>query len=146
MPPAPPMFSTTICCPRLSLTRGAMRRAATSTGPPAVNGTTMVTGRVGHSCAAAAAVNIIMVASASAVAFAIVNVVPDCRRERAAEDVRMPASVGGCGPACFDRVRPFYQFARDELGEIFRRTPFRRRDVEAQALQALVHPGKVERI
>ncbi len=72
MPPAPPMFSTTICWPRLSLTRGAMSRAATSTGPPAVNGTTMVTGRVGHSCAAAVAVSVITVASADAVTFAII--------------------------------------------------------------------------
>src|SRR4051794_2696957 len=146
MPPAPPMFSTTICCPRLSLTRGAMSRAATSTGPPAVNGTTIVTGRVGHSCAVAAAVNVIMVASANAVAFAIVNVVPDCRRERMDEDAWMPASIGGGGSARLDRVRPFYQFAWDELGEIFRRAPFRRCDVEAQAFQALMHPGKVERI
>ena len=58
----------------------------------------------------------------------------------------MPASIRGCGPARLHRVRPFYEFARNELGEIFRRAPFQRRDVEAQPLQAFVHPGKVERI
>ena len=52
----------------------------------------------------------------------------------------------GCGSARLDRVRPFYEFARDELGEIFRRAAFRRRDVQSQALQAFAHPRQVERV
>src|ERR1700716_2542339 len=58
----------------------------------------------------------------------------------------MPASIGARASACLDCVRPFYEFARDELGEICRGPAFRRRDIEAQALQALAHPGKVERV
>src|SRR3954468_12301829 len=58
----------------------------------------------------------------------------------------MRASIGGGGSARLDRVRPFYEFARDELGEIFRRAAFRRRDVQSQALQAFAHPRQVERV
>src|SRR5262245_3851127 len=57
MPPAPPMFSTTNCCPRISLTRCAMMRPSTSVVPPAAKGTTMVTGRDGQPCEFAASVN-----------------------------------------------------------------------------------------
>src|SRR3984885_14924563 len=48
MPPAPPTFSTTICCFKISPRRGRMPLPATSVGPPAANGTIIVTGRVGQ--------------------------------------------------------------------------------------------------
>src|SRR5262245_31949471 len=49
MPPAPPTFSTTTCWPSSSLMRCAMMRPMVSCGPPAANGMTIVTGRVGKS-------------------------------------------------------------------------------------------------
>src|SRR6185295_3379274 len=53
MPPAPLTFSMMICWPSSSDIGGAMMRAATSIGPPAGNGTTMVTVRTGQSSAQA---------------------------------------------------------------------------------------------
>ena len=47
MPPAPPTFSITTCWPSISLIRAPTTRPSTSVGPPAANGITMVTGRVG---------------------------------------------------------------------------------------------------
>ncbi len=64
MPPAPLMFSITTCLPIASLRYGDRMRPSVSTGPPAANGTTMVTGRVGQSwfcardCSAAAKVSV----------------------------------------------------------------------------------------
>src|SRR5690348_12064452 len=57
MPPAPPTFSITICWPRISAARAASVRPSTSTAPPAANGTTMVIGRLGKSCADAGTAN-----------------------------------------------------------------------------------------
>src|SRR5262245_27453360 len=54
MPPAPPMFSTTTDWPSSSDIRAATIRPATSIELPAVNETTMVIGRVGYACCAAA--------------------------------------------------------------------------------------------
>src|SRR4051812_23932062 len=51
LPPAPVTFSTTTVCPRLFVIRSATIRAIVSVGPPAENGTTTVTGRVGKFCA-----------------------------------------------------------------------------------------------
>src|SRR6185437_8544942 len=51
MPPPPGTLSTITCLPMASPRYCARIRPSTSTGPPAANGTTMVTGRVGHSCA-----------------------------------------------------------------------------------------------
>ena len=48
MPPAPPTFSTTTCCFKISPRRGAMPLPTTSVGPPAANGTIIVTGQVGQ--------------------------------------------------------------------------------------------------
>ena len=53
MPPPPGTLSTITCLPMASPRYCARMRPSTSTGPPAANGTTMVTGRVGHSCACA---------------------------------------------------------------------------------------------
>ena len=47
VPPAPPRFSTTTCWPSVLLMRSATSRASASLPPPAGNGTTSVTGRVG---------------------------------------------------------------------------------------------------
>src|SRR5262245_41374454 len=54
VPPAPPTFSTTTCCPSVRLMESATRRATVSVGPPAAAGTTIVTGLSGYDCAAAA--------------------------------------------------------------------------------------------
>ena len=48
MPPAPPIFSMITCCCSASLNPACKIRATASIGPPAANGTTMVTGRVGQ--------------------------------------------------------------------------------------------------
>src|SRR5262249_40631432 len=53
VPPAPLGFSTTTCWPRTSLNPCARMRPATSLGPPAANGTTSVSGRLGQFCAGA---------------------------------------------------------------------------------------------
>ena len=53
MPPAPPTFSITTFCPRIWPIRSAMIRPNTSIGPPAAAATTIVSGRLGHSCAVA---------------------------------------------------------------------------------------------
>ena len=53
MPAAAPTFSTITCWPKLWLRCGVKTRATTSNAPPAANGTTMVTGRDGQSCAEA---------------------------------------------------------------------------------------------
>jgi len=57
-PPAPPTFSMMTCWPSMSEKRCANRRPTRSTGPPAGNGTTIVTGRVGQVCAKAAPADI----------------------------------------------------------------------------------------
>src|ERR1019366_995642 len=67
MPPAPPTFSMITCWPSSSDKRGASTRAMVSVAPPAPNGTTMVTGRVRHVCAAAGAVGARMAANSGAV-------------------------------------------------------------------------------
>src|SRR5262249_55298551 len=53
VPPAPLGFSTTTCWPSTSLSPWARMRPATSLGPPAANGTTRVSGRLGKFCAEA---------------------------------------------------------------------------------------------
>src|SRR5216684_3366852 len=52
-PPAPPRFSTMTCCPRASEKAGATVRAVMSTLPLGGQGTTILTGRLGKSCAKA---------------------------------------------------------------------------------------------
>ena len=51
MPPPPGTFSMMICWPSVSPSAGCRMRASVSIGPPAANGTTMVIGRLGQSCA-----------------------------------------------------------------------------------------------
>ena len=55
MPPPPGTFSMMICWPSVSPSAGCRMRASVSIGPPAANGTIMVIGRFGQSCAAAGA-------------------------------------------------------------------------------------------
>src|ERR1700754_3532349 len=50
-PPAPPRFSSTNCWPNFSLRASPMTRPTVSDEPPAANGETMRTARVGQSCA-----------------------------------------------------------------------------------------------
>ncbi len=54
MPPPPGWFSMMIGLPSVSPKVGCRTRASVSIGPPAANGTTMVTGRLGQSSARAA--------------------------------------------------------------------------------------------
>src|SRR5262245_44856098 len=51
LPPPPGMFSITTCWPNASETFCATRRAITSVGPPAANGTSIRIGFVGYVCA-----------------------------------------------------------------------------------------------
>src|SRR5262245_51913904 len=51
LPPPPARFSTTNGCPSSSLKTCAISRANRSAVPPAGNGTTIVTGRLGQACA-----------------------------------------------------------------------------------------------
>jgi hypothetical protein len=64
--PAGTRVSTMACWPSTSLIRPAMTRPSTSVGPPAANGMTIVTGRVGKSCAPAEAPNAIVAAAIAA--------------------------------------------------------------------------------
>src|SRR5688572_6957593 len=54
MPPALGRFSTITVCPRGLPMACATTRATVSVGPPAANGTSMLTLRVGYCCATAA--------------------------------------------------------------------------------------------
>src|ERR1700719_2325752 len=53
MPPPPPTFSMVTGWPSNSESDGARIRPRRSAPPPAAHGTTMVSGRLGHSCASA---------------------------------------------------------------------------------------------
>jgi hypothetical protein len=57
VPPAPGTFSTTIVWPSALPIDAASDRATVSVGPPAANGTYIVTGFVGNCCAEAVAAN-----------------------------------------------------------------------------------------
>src|SRR5215208_4811731 len=54
LPLAPVTFSTTTDWPSTALIRSTRMRATVSFGPPGANGTTIVIGREGYGCAAAA--------------------------------------------------------------------------------------------
>src|SRR6516162_5274436 len=54
LPPAPTLFSTMNCCPRISDRYCPMTRATMSFGPPAEKHTIQRTGRIGYPCADAA--------------------------------------------------------------------------------------------
>src|SRR5262245_20572860 len=66
MPPEPPTFSIMTCWPKSSERPGARMRPTVSAGPPAANGTTMVTGRVGQSCDSAGPLHLRLATSATA--------------------------------------------------------------------------------
>src|SRR5262245_55124071 len=68
MPPPPGTLSTITCLPITSVRYCARIRPSTSTGPPAANGTTMVTGRAGQSWACAPAA-----AASAAIASAVIG-------------------------------------------------------------------------
>src|SRR5712691_4886829 len=122
MPPAPPTFSTMICWPSSSLRRAAMIRPMVSTGPPAAYGTTSVTGRAGHSCAPAPALNVSApVSTAAKTARAIFVLRPSIH-----------ADAGG-----FDDLAPALDLLGQVLGEVFGRALLRRHDLEAELFQLL---------
>src|SRR5438552_11089197 len=129
MPPAPATLSTITCCPSNCDMRGEMMRATTSIGPPAANGTTMVTGRPGQSCAAAGDA----AAAASATAISILGMAPS------------RASVLA-HPAGLDRTRPALDLGRHELDQVFGRPALRRRDGHADAPEAFAHRRRLHRI
>ena len=66
VPPAPTGFSTTTVWPSTSLSAGRQERPATSLGPPAANGTTIVSVRFGRLCAAAGPASAIVSKAAKA--------------------------------------------------------------------------------
>ena len=76
MPAAAPTFSTITCWPKLMLRCGAKTRARTSNAPPAANGTTIVTGRVGQSCAGADEHKATSAAAAAAILILGMSVLP----------------------------------------------------------------------
>src|SRR3954468_18370010 len=53
MPPAPPRFSTIVCCPRNSAACSCTMRIIVSGSPPAAYGTTSLIARFGNPCASA---------------------------------------------------------------------------------------------
>src|SRR5438874_11634705 len=95
------------CWCKLSLMRGVNTRAMTSKAPPAANGTTMVTGRVGHSCARAGAAHCRLAASATTTEHShFILILPldaslrleESRIERERRDLRNLDRDGGCEP------------------------------------------------
>src|SRR4051794_38698714 len=122
MPPAPPTFSTMTVTPRSSERRGARMRPTRSPPPPAANGTTIVTGRVGQSCAAAGAT------SAQAIAAATRD-----RRTSLATDA-----------ARLDGPLPLLDLGGDELGEIIGATTVGRDDADAHVRETLLHARRVD--
>src|SRR5262245_32536552 len=125
MLPAPGTFSTITGWPMSSDSRAAMMRAEVSTGPPAANGTTMVTGRLGPSCACAATGPASTMASAAPISFHMVVL-----RNRA--DRSFHADAGG-----LDDLAPALDLLRQVLGEVFGRALLRRHDLEAELFQLL---------
>ena len=67
MPPPPGWFSMTMVWPSASANVGCRMRASASIGPPAANGTTIVSGRLGQSCACAFQVSNASMADAASV-------------------------------------------------------------------------------
>src|SRR5262247_2531588 len=106
MPPAPPIFSTTIAWPRISAIRAATIRPATSIELPAVNETIMVIGLLGQSCACAGD------DSASAVANAAqrdLTILPSSSRD---------APLFGGDASASDRRGPLLNLGLDKLLQI----------------------------
>src|SRR5215470_11014301 len=140
MPPAPPLFSMMTCWPSSSVSGGAKIRPTTSIGPPAGNGTTMVMGRLGQSCALAGP------AQASATMNAVIP-----RMFLLPRSPRLCLSLGRrfsirARPAGLDRARPAIDFARDELRQILRSAALRCRDRDADALEPLAHGRCLHRL
>src|SRR5215212_2893417 len=96
MPPAPPMFSTITVRPRSSERRGARMRPMRSPPPPAANGTTIVTARVGQSCAMAALAPV-STATAMSVLMAGINALPiaNSHPQRASDQEQVSSDEGG---------------------------------------------------
>src|SRR6266568_6969384 len=148
MPPAPPTFSTITCWPKTSERRGARTRPRASAPPPAANGTTMVTGRVGQFCALAI-IAIMGSAStpASAAAMVVLGIVTSwfkfassllrlfCGRGRS-----LPGHAGG-----LDRGRPFLDLALDEFLQVPRRPALGRDQIAADLSQPRLHGGSCHR-
>src|ERR1700730_11239776 len=107
MPPPPPTFSIVTGWPSNSESDGARIRPRRSAPPPAANGTTMVSGRLGHSCAGAMPGKLTMSAAASSVDE--VRIEPPT--DEVSRDYRLPgghASTPTCGESArtsFDGVQ-----------------------------------------
>src|SRR5262249_43528433 len=94
MPPAPPTFSTTTCWPSSSLMRCAMMRPMVSCGPPAANGMTIVTGRVGKSWALAGPISASAAAAAANSIFFIFFIVSSTKTPDPLRHARRPVKPG----------------------------------------------------
>src|SRR5882672_902949 len=120
-------------------------RAAKSTGPPAGNGTTRVTGRVGQfsgevcACAAAA-----MTANTAANTALTMFVLPGQTIAFFVPPARAPAPSIGDDACSLDHLAPALDVLRQILGQIFRRALVRRQDFEPELFQALADVGVVD--
>src|SRR2546423_850712 len=163
MPPAPVMFSITICWPRISLNRAARMRASVSTGPPAAYGTTMVTARVGQSCALA-----MRGASRSTIPATALQIILRMSSSRGLErrhskdssprilssrpkgfhcDRDSSGAISLRADVCrADDLRPAFDLRRHKCGEIFRRAALGRHDLEAELLEPAADRRIVERV
>src|SRR4051794_19658286 len=123
-------------------------RAATSSGPPAGKGTTMVMVRAGQSWAWIGSFGA-STTTASVAAMSLGTIVFTPRLERLTRSlaaacrcaVRFANDGGGrsvCAcSACLDRAGPALDLARNELGQILRGSALRGRDGHADALEPL---------
>src|SRR5262249_48727038 len=93
----------------------------------------MVTGRVGQSSAAAGPANAPRPPSAATATVLSIFDLPSRALVR-----RYAACLNGRGP--------FFKFARNELGEVFRAPAFRGWDVEAKSLEPFAHPRHIQHI
>src|SRR5262245_20002976 len=124
-------------------------RPTRSTGPPAGNGTTMVTGRVGQVCACAGQAST-QANAAAMIAFNIVSSEPSsCRPREGGDDTSsfrgddrttsVRADAGG-----LDHLAPALDLLRQIFREIFGRALLRRQDLEPEILEPLADGGIID--
>ena len=87
------------------LSREAKSRPTTSSGPPAANGTTIVTGRVGHSRARAGVIAITSVAKATMILMLGIDVPSELDQRAAPQQEHRAARLTNPGLRCFARNR-----------------------------------------
>src|SRR6266540_643989 len=127
LPPAPPLFSITICWPQTSESRLARTRATASVPPPAGNGATRRTKRRGQACACAHAGRVMMKLGASADA-----AVSEIRRRRSIMDCPYSSPVDLDSRVADDRA-PFVHLGLEVTSKLVGRRADQRR---AERLQS----------